>query len=127
MSQFSDEDARQAVANAVEAMRIVSSNAGIIWNKAARIYLERYWDAFPGEGFLTEDVRKWAYENGMPKPPTTCRAWGPIIRSAKDDGLIEFVTMETTRNPNSHGMPVRKWRQIGVLAGVSDQDEYDPY
>lgn len=40
-----------------------------------------------GRPFFTEEARPWAYQHGLPAPPTE-KAWGQIPRRARAKGLI---------------------------------------
>jgi hypothetical protein len=59
--------------------------------------------------FQTEDVRAWAYKNGLPEPPNH-RAWGAVITSAKRKGLIRFIGYANVDNPKAHCTPASVWK-----------------
>lgn len=60
------------------------------------------------ERFLGEDVRTWAHEQGLPKPPKAC-AWGAVMVRAARDGLIARGGYGTTRIPPQHAKPAVLW------------------
>jgi hypothetical protein len=79
------------------------------WAASAMAFLEQFIKRYPQLKFQTEDVRRWAYLNGLKNPPNE-RAWGSVISSAKKDGLIQFVGYENVSNPRAHSTPASVWR-----------------
>jgi hypothetical protein len=79
------------------------------WKDKALVSLTKFIFKFPDLQFQTEDVRAWAYRNGLPEPPNH-RAWGGIISSAKRKGIIAFVGYENVDNPNAHCTPAAVWK-----------------
>ena len=77
------------------------------WKKKALEYLLSY----PENRFMTEQVREWAHDHGLPKPPHA-RAWGAVIVAAKKLGYIEFIRYESVVNPKAHMTPASVWRRI---------------
>ena len=63
---------------------------------------------FPKERFMTEEVRVWAHENGLPIPPSA-RAWGAVIRAAEKLGLVRRVGYGSVSNPKAHRTPASVW------------------
>ena len=53
------------------------------WTEEAIGYVQQ----FPRGEFLTEDVRAWAYENGLEEPHDH-RAWGSVMLSAEKQGIV---------------------------------------
>jgi hypothetical protein len=53
------------------------------WMKRATQCLRDY----PEQKFMTEELRAYAYETGLPKPPSE-RAWGAVIKEARKARLI---------------------------------------
>ena len=63
---------------------------------------------YPSNTFMTEDVRRWAYNNGLPKPPNDM-AWGSVIVKAAKEGTIIHQGYRKTSNPKAHGRPASVW------------------
>jgi len=77
------------------------------WQETALDYLVKY----PDNVFQAEEVRKFAHENGLEKPPSA-RSWGSVIVEAKKRGLIKFVGYKNTSNPRSHSTPAAVWVKL---------------
>jgi len=77
------------------------------WPEQALDYLKRY----PNKVFMAEDVRTWAYKNGLTPAPSG-RAWGSIIATARKQGIIKHVGYSATSNPKSHSTPASVWEFI---------------
>lgn len=80
------------------------------WKEAAYFFILKY----PSDEFTNEEVRKYAYENKLPKPPD-CRSWGGIIRKARKSGVIEFVCYGKAKNPLAHNRPAAIWKKTGKV------------
>lgn len=76
------------------------------WPRRALDWVRRY----PGAEFMTEDVRQWAYEQGLPRPPHE-RAWGAVMIQARKAGWIRFERYEAVDNPRAHKTPATVWRR----------------
>jgi hypothetical protein len=74
------------------------------WKQQALEYVR----TFPSNRFMTENVRHYAYCNGLPHPPSE-RAWGGVMVSACKEGLIERVGFASVSNPNAHMTPATVW------------------
>lgn len=61
--------------------------------------------------FRTEEVRRYAEQNGLAVPPSA-RAWGGIIGRAVKSGLITSVGYVNCKNPSAHRCPVRVWQGV---------------
>lgn len=59
--------------------------------------------------FMTENVRVWAHERGLPTPPDG-RAWGAITVRAVRDKIIIRDRYQFTRIPPAHSTPRPVWR-----------------
>lgn len=81
------------------------------WSVQARWHLERFLRLYPDRKFQAEDLRAWAYQRGLPKPPNH-RAWGAIISRAKRERLIQFVGYENVENPKAHATPAAVWVSV---------------
>jgi len=77
------------------------------WSERAYQMLVGY--AAHHKEFMTENVRVWATDNGLPKPPTD-RAWGAVtLRAARAD-LIVCVGYRKTSVPPAHAAPRSLWQ-----------------
>lgn len=64
--------------------------------------------------FQAEDVRLHVERSGaLPSAPDG-RAWGMVIREARDAGLIEAAGVRPVRNPRAHCRPMVVWRWKGA-------------
>lgn len=61
--------------------------------------------------FMTEQFRKYAYENGLPAPPSE-RAHGSVIRRAAIEGKIIRVGFGQVTNPKAHCANSSVWRKV---------------
>ena len=86
-----------------------ANNAGVAWADAAMASVHSFKAAFNGDKFLTEDVRIFAENNGLPKPPDK-RAWGAIILRAKRDGIVKSCGFAMTHSPEYNAGPKTAWR-----------------
>ena len=77
------------------------------WIEKAIEYIKKY----PHTTFKTEDVRTWAYGNGLEKHKNP-RAWGNVVLAAKSKGLIKKVGFILVDNPNAHRTPASMWKKI---------------
>lgn len=80
------------------------------WPDEAMRALHMYLLDHPGQDFMTEDVRNYAYNIlAVPYPPH-CRAWGSIIGRAARAGLIERVSIGPVKTASSHMANASVWR-----------------
>lgn len=84
-----------------EGIQRAGDHAGDAWQRRARGYLLEYLATFR-ESFLTEDVRAFADERGLDKPPDG-RAWGVVMQSAKREGLIRANGWGAAKSSNLSG------------------------
>jgi hypothetical protein len=61
-----------------------------------------------GDMFMGEDVRVFAYKNGLPQPPHE-RAWGSIMHRAASAGLLVKGGFASVKNPKAHRTPATVW------------------
>ena len=61
--------------------------------------------------FMIEQVRKIAYDAGLPIPPAE-GAWGTPTKRAASNGVIEFVGFKTSGNKTQHGKPCKLWKAL---------------
>lgn len=67
--------------------------------------------AYPEKEFRTEQLRAFAYMNGLDRPPRDL-AWGSVMVRAKKAGLIEFVSfVQCVGSETMHAQPVALWRK----------------
>lgn len=91
-------------------MKVASDHAeltNICWNQMAFDMLVEC----PLKTFMTEQLRAWAYENGLPKPPNE-KAWGSIVTKAAKAGLIIFQGYRRVSNPQAHRRPAGLWEKV---------------
>lgn len=88
-----------------EGMALVGENSGEEWQEGAYNALKAY--ALTHTGFMTEDARMAAYEQGLPKPHDN-RAWGPVINRAVKNGTIVREGFAPAKTGHMRPMPV--WR-----------------
>ena len=79
------------------------------WKLKARFALQEFIKGNPGRKFQAEDVRRWAYRNGLPRAQND-RAWGWIMLSAKRRGMIRFVGYKPVTNLTAHRTPAAVWQ-----------------
>jgi len=61
-----------------------------------------------GATFISEEVRAYATEHGMPDPPDD-RAWGSVMTRGAKAGLYRRHGFTTSINPAAHCRPVTQW------------------
>jgi hypothetical protein len=61
--------------------------------------------------FMAEDLRVWAHDKGLPKPPDP-RAWGAVVNRAVKRGIIVRDRFELTKVPPAHATPRPVWRSL---------------
>lgn len=61
--------------------------------------------------FLTEEVRVWSYEQGLPVPPDP-RAWGSVVREAKRLEIIEQCGFAMVKVPPAHSRHMAQWKSL---------------
>lgn len=81
------------------------------WKDLADGYLLEFLAGNHGE-FMVEDVRAFAYANGLQRPPSE-RSWAGTVMRASNLGLIHKVGYRSVKNPRAHATPASVW--IGVM------------
>ena len=76
----------------------------VSWGDRALAMIPRY----PRSRFQAEEIRIWAYSQGLPEPPHG-RAWGSVMVRAKNMGLIRCIGYQNVSNPNAHRTPAAVW------------------
>ncbi len=100
-------DKAQSIINREIGIKRAIDNAekkNILWKEYALEFVKEY----PSIKFMVEDVRVWAYKNGLPKPPHG-RAWGAVIREAVKDGTVRHCGFSNVKNPKAHRTPASVW------------------
>jgi hypothetical protein len=77
------------------------------WQQRALEFIRSY----PSTEFMAEDVRAFAYERGLPRPPHD-RAWGAVFIAAKRMGLIVFSRFALVSNAKAHRTPASVWNKV---------------
>lgn len=77
------------------------------WNVEALKYVRNYHK----QRFMAEEIREWAHECGLPEPPSA-RAWGAVIVTAKNAGLIKHAGYAAVENPKAHRTPASVWEKV---------------
>ena len=85
-------------------------HAGYIW--AAEAYLAFCYYAKTVESFMADDVRHFAYANGLILPPDN-RAWGGVVNRAVKAGQIKRLGYAPLKSPNCHARPQSVWQWVG--------------
>ena len=82
------------------------------WQELAYAQLEKYVKSYAKnyclKSFMAEDIRAWAHDQGLPRPPSS-RAWGGIIHKARSRGLIKRIGTATVKNPTAHCANAALW------------------
>lgn len=76
------------------------------WKEKALLAFKQY----PESRFMTEQVREWAYRNGLAKAPSD-RAWGSVATEARKLGIISHAGYQAVSNPNAHATPASLWER----------------
>lgn len=100
-------DAREAASDGMERAAEHADRVEPGWRDRAYWHLQVY--AATHREFMTEDVRVWAYENGLPQPPDG-RAWGAVTVQAAKNGFIVLDRYQKTRIRPAHATPRPVWR-----------------
>lgn len=98
--ELRDEGKEAAVAHA--------NSAAPDWSEQASGMFALYAQAHQGRVFMTEDVRIWAEQQGLPRPPDA-RAWGHIATMALRDGVVAKAGMANCKRASGHAGPRSTW------------------
>jgi 5'-3' exonuclease len=93
--------------NAKEGIKKAIDNAELKcpgWKDQAIQFVKNY----PITKFMAEDVRVWAYKNGLSKPPND-RAWGAVLRECVKLRVVSHIGYQKVDNPKAHGTPASLW------------------
>ncbi len=80
------------------------------WFDKASVMMLLFMKQNPGKAFMAEQVRVWAEECGMPKPPDG-RAWGGVFIAASKANVIRSVGYKRQESPSCHCSPKNVWRK----------------
>ncbi len=61
--------------------------------------------------YMTEDLRQFAYERGLPRPPHE-RAWGAVMVAAAKLGWIKSLGIKRKKSPEAHTTPAVMWKRL---------------
>ena len=92
-----------------------------IWQQEALDCVRKY----PGQMFMTEDVRQWAHDQGL-EYPSHARAWGAVMLEAKKIGLIVQRGFGLVRNLRAHKTPANIWAKVGAKTTKAVKVRNDP-
>jgi hypothetical protein len=117
MDLFEHADTR---ALAREGMKRAADHADAVysepkWTDQAFDYFRRY--AKTHAMFMTEDVRVWSYENGLPHDPAQGKSWGTVAVRACRDKVVVSDHMAPTKIPPAHSCKRDVWKSL-ILGGV---------
>lgn len=102
-----DSEARNAALSGMNAADEHAERTMPEWPMMAKAWIINF-ARQASEPFMIEDVRRYAYDNGLPQPPAE-GAWGWPTRRAVSDGHIKFAGFQTSRNPTQHMKPCKLW------------------
>lgn len=81
------------------------------WKDLADGYLLEFLTRNRGE-FMVENVREFAYQRGLDRPPSE-RSWAGVVMRAASLGLIRKIGYRCVSNPKAHATPASVW--VGVM------------
>lgn len=78
------------------------------WSDRAFKFVKRFADINKGREFMAENIRVWAYENGLDVPINDQgepreRAWGGVMARAIRAYVVKNIGSRKTSNINAHG------------------------
>ena len=94
-----------------EGIRVSANNAERVhsyWHVRADILLDEFLEQAIFARFLAEDIREYATQRGLERPPSA-RAWGAVMLRAARLGKIDKCGYASTTNPRAHGTPATLW------------------
>lgn len=117
MDLFDHQPSAQQLAD--EGMKRAADHADAVqpepkWTDQAYAFFLRY--AEKNTLFMTEDVRVWSYQNGLPHPPDG-RAWGHVTVRAKKERIIQTDHYQKTKYPPAHATPREVFRSL-IMGGI---------
>lgn len=93
--------AKEARAARDAGMEQAEESSGQNWQEEAFDHLKEYVKQAGKREFMMEQVREFAYDNGLSYPPSE-RAWGSIAIRAIKTKLIQRVGIGPTTNKRAH-------------------------
>lgn len=83
-----------------------------LWSERAYALLLQFLSGLPKDRrFMIEQFRKFAYERGLPVPPSE-RAFGSVTLRASNAGKIVRVGFGTVENAKAHKCFAPVWRKV---------------
>jgi hypothetical protein len=92
-----------------QGMELAAARAGPIWAEAAFDRLASF--ARGCAYFTTEQMKAWAYAQGLVQPENES-AWGGVVVRAKRERIIRFVDYVPAEQSSRHGAPNRRWQSL---------------
>lgn len=83
-----------------------------LWPAQAMDMLRRFVESYGGP-FMVEDVRAFAYKQGLQHPDLD-QAWGAIVRRAAKSGLIVKIGQGVAKDPTRHRGYTALWQRITI-------------
>jgi hypothetical protein len=80
------------------------------WFDKASVMMLLFMKQNPGKAFMAEQVRAWAEDCGMPKPPDN-RAWGGVFISASKANVIRSIGYKRQESATCHCSPKNVWKK----------------
>lgn len=105
-------ETREARRLADEGMKAVAAKAEEItpgWSQMAYDALLRF--AKVRTLFTGEDVKRWAYDNGLPKPHNEA-AWGAVFAKARRRKVTALNGYVVANSASRHAAPNRQWKSL---------------
>jgi hypothetical protein len=96
--------------NAIKVCTLSADSKTPGWSDRAFEFVKRYALINRGQ-FMSEDIRKWAYSNGLERPENE-RAFGGVVVRASRAGIIKAVGYARTSNVLAHRTPATLWMAI---------------
>lgn len=109
-----EKSARQLADEGAQAAADHAERETVDWKKRALKAFEDY--ARNNTEFLTEDVRVWAHQNGLPGAPDG-RAWGHVSKQAVKERFVEVSGYRNTRIKPAHAGPRAVYRSL-IMGGI---------
>lgn len=86
------------------------------WKERALAFFKLYATLHPT--LMTENVRAYAYERGLDRPPAE-GAWGSVTRKAMTEGYVRKVGFKTSDNASQHGKPMALFASEIFVSGAT--------
>jgi hypothetical protein len=93
------------------AIHAAAKHAGQKWQDDATRHAEQFLKSVRTRPFMAEDLRAFAYAQGLPKPPSE-RAWGAVTMRLHRAGRIFAQGTAKVRNPKAHRANATSWSTV---------------